>query len=68
MLHLCRISIVLGPNMSKLSENDLTMAVLLLDEEEKEVKTSWMSPPSMKRETEGEFTTTYKELIDDKTV
>lgn len=53
--------------MTKFSENDLLMIALVLDEEEKQLvkKRKWVHQAWKKRNTEGEFATLYKELMDD---
>jgi len=51
-------------------ENDLLMIALILDEEEKEKvvkKRMWVHKAWTNRPTEGEFSTLYKELMDDGT-
>lgn len=56
--------------MTMFSENDLLMIALILDEEEEEKavkKRMWVHKAWKKRPTEGEFSTLYKELMDDGT-
>ncbi|KAL4091828.1 hypothetical protein QTP88_026450 [Uroleucon formosanum] len=56
--------------MTMFSENDLLMIALILDEEEEEKavkKRMWVHKARKKRPTEGEFSTLYKELMDDGT-
>lgn len=56
--------------MTTLSENKLLMIALILDEEEEEQvvkKRKWVHQAWTKRPTEGEFSTLYKELMDDGT-
>lgn len=53
------------------SDDELTMIAILLDEEDEDKTFSqrprkfWVHPAWKKRETDGEFATLYKELIDD---
>lgn len=57
--------------MTLFSENELLMIALILDEEEEEEvvkkKRLWVHQAWKKRPTEGEFSTLYKELMDDGT-
>ena len=56
--------------MTKLTDMDLAMIVIILDEEEevqKVKKRKWVHETWKKRGTEEEFATLYKELIDDET-
>lgn len=57
--------------MAKFSDVELAMIAIILDEEEeaehKLKKRKWVHEAWKKRESEGEFATLYKELIDDGT-
>jgi hypothetical protein len=56
--------------MTLFTENELLMISLILDEEEEKAvkKRMWVHKAWKKRQTEGEFSTLYKELMDDGTV
>ena len=53
------------------TDKELAMIAIILDEEEEEVrqvkKRKWVHEAWKKRESEGEFATLYRELIDDET-
>jgi len=57
--------------MASLSEDELAVIALILDEEEsprkKRKRNLWVHKAWTERETEGEFFTLYKELVDDPT-